>query len=240
MLSRTRYPDLLPPLDNFHDFPFTYFTASGEPHFRDHAGVMARTILQIVPAGDNPYTRRCSAIQGTRDWLAPEVVQQRFEDWRAAGSPIVVHQKQDGVEVAGIGRGRPRFLCGGGMSIYVIREGGEFPTGSEFGGMVAAFAVSLPCSDFSSVAIHILPVEYVMDPELPGTPSGLTPEELNYLLPPAPEFRIGLPSSVCPGFFQALVSFDVSEAEYAEGGGTFMYESFRGVSYLHLCATVHE
>ena len=224
-----------PPLDDSPDFPLTCFTRDGVPHFSNFEGAES-TIVQIVPCTSNPYVRRhCDT--DCRPWAKPAAVLRQFENWLSLDFPVVLHPDRPEVRVLGVGRGRSRFLCGAGISIFIIQEGGVFPTGSEYGGVsldgyVAVLGVAVPSTKHSPTIWYLLPLRYLSDPVLPGLPVGLTPYELLTYLPPAPVFSLGPPVLYNTGYYRAMVSYDVSERELAEGGGSMLGLSVRGQSYL--------
>jgi hypothetical protein len=156
------------------------------------------------------------------------------------GEEFTIHCRRPGIQAMGVSRGRARFLCGGGISVFVVREEGLLPKGTECrgiiipDGMVATIGVAIPYSDDHSLTYHLIPKEWLADPEYPGLPPGLSPMEIEHWLAPPPEFEIGGPSEELPGYFLAIVQHDISDKEVKEGGGTIAKLTVRGRSYLPL------
>jgi hypothetical protein len=247
---------LPPPFDRDPKFPAVYFTLSGEPVLGQPTGSSDTTIYQIVPSDSNPYSRRYGGVNPTtqtsgevldrrlrsneyRDWDPPEVVLETVQDWFDLGVEIVFHPRRPGICVSGVSRGKSRFLCGGGVYVYVVRELGMLPEGGKVNGvtmerMVATFGVAFPGSGNQSTAYHIFPSEYLVDPALPGLPGGLSYFETLRWLPPPPLFGRDLPVADGKGLVRSRVEFDVSVQEESEAGGTVMGLTLRGRSYYLL------
>jgi hypothetical protein len=247
---------LPPPFDRDPKFPEVYFTPSGEPVLGRPTGPSDTTIYQIVPTDSNPYAKRYGGgrsamhISGEvldrrlcsneyRDWDPPEVVLETIQEWSNLGVEIIFHPRLPGIRVSGVSRGKSRFLCGGGVYVYVVRELGMLPEGGEVNGvtmdkMVATFGVAFPGSGDQSMAYHIFPSEYLVDPAFPGLPGGLPYSEVLRWLPPPPTFGPDLPVTGGMGLVRSRVEFDVSVQEESEAGGTMMGYTTRGRSYYLL------
>ena len=228
---------LPPPLDRHPDFPMVGFDRFGNPYLGG-PGVEGPLVCQIVPDEANPYLRHFGAGFG-RDWDDPESVFLTVRDWCDLGFDVVVHPRRPGVEVAGSGHGISRFLCGGGLSVFIVRELGPLPDGESFRGvtlrgMAVVLGVATPSWGDFSPSYHILPVEYLFDPALPGLPYGLSGPDLKYWLPPPLVFSPGEPTGVEFPSSYAVIDFDLSEQEYRDGGGAVTTSLLRGRSYLSL------
>lgn len=224
-----------PPLDRHPDFPLVCFNEQGDPLLIGPQKYLDLTIHHIVPGGNNPFVRRFG--EGDyRNWAPPEAVFQMLEFWRKVGLKVTVHPRRPGVTSAGVSRGKARFLCGGGMTVFVVVEKGLLPVGKKIDGipldgMVATLGVAFPNTDNSAATLHIIPAEYLVDPPLPALPRKLSPAQLQKRLPPPPEFYRSDKRAEYPGFYFAFVSFDISEKEEEEGGGSIGSVTVRGSSY---------
>jgi len=195
-------------------------------------------VVQIVPSPDNPYIKTFGD-KGYRDWATPEKALKDLTAWTQAGKDVIIHPRHPRVRAIGVSHGRARFVCGSGMSVFVVQEKGLLPDGTRFGEstldkMVATIAVSTPNTDRNSATYHLIPAEYLVDPEYPGLPTGLSPSEISHWLAPPPEFHHNLIRSEFPGFYCALVEYDISDKEAEEGGLTILQLTARGRSYLPL------
>lgn len=242
--------NLPPPYDCVSTlFPPMFFRHGGEPCFGFEAeplegGVSVTEssdslVFQVVPWDTNPYVLRYGKGDCDRRWVSPEVAFRIAEMWSGVGLKIPVYSRRPGVRAAGIGRGRSRFLCGGGVFLYVAREVGVLPSqaeiqGSCVAGMVLVWGASFPCPKETPATFYLVPSEYLLDAVPPGLPRGLSSQEEAYWLPPPPEFNLGPPDEQRPDLFQALVVNDISEKEEGEGGGAFMNVLMRGESYFRL------
>jgi hypothetical protein len=241
-----RYSESLPPpYDRHPDFPTVYFDPFGRPLLD---GSSDSTIAQIVPSSDNPYVRRYGGGR-CRQWLLPNLVSASAQEWVRRGRRVVIHSRHRDAQVVGVSRGWARFVCGGGVSTFVVEElgvfpGGEVVLGSSVGGMVAAYGVDIvgsggqagPGDPFSD--LHIFPAEYLADPPLPGLPEDLSRSEVRDWLAPPPVFCRGLAVEGGEGRAYARVTNDLSDKERREGGEILGEFICRGVSYsvLHgLC-----
>ena len=234
--------DIPPPRDMCPEFPDIFFDARGVPH--PGSPIRGSNIItQVVPVSTSWFTRQFGLPCFSGGWVEPETVLEDLGDWQAAGGKIYAHSRRSGMRVTGIGRGRPRFLCGGGFSLFIGGElglvpDGMFADGRELINMVATFAVSIPASGampvFADAAMHLIPAEYLKDPEYPGLLSPLTLSEANFHLPPPPYFVPGLPCSEFPGFRYARVYVLPSFREIAEDGLDFCDRFLRGGSYRRL------
>ena len=200
--------------------------------------VLDSVVCQIVPCGDNPYVIRFGEGE-FRDWAPPEVAFRVITAWRESGREVIVHSRLCGVRAVGESRGLSRFVVGGGVSLFVFREVGLLPVdaeldGAPLGGMVVTFAVDFPNPGGRTAAYHILPAEYLADPELPGLGPGLSRDQLLYQLPGPPIFHIGSVVDGLTGVFNSIVYFDASPQELDEGSLTFFSQILRGPSYRRL------
>jgi len=113
------------------------------------------------------------------------------------------------------------------------------PDGSVLGGvvldkMVVVFGVEFTEAEDRSAAYHVVPAEYLVDPALPGLPSGLSfVQEQRWLAPP-PVFGRGKPYKGFFCFFHAEVRVRVSLQELAEGSVPLLGRVLRGLSYRRL------
>lgn len=252
-LSGNRLP---PPLDRHPQFPVVFFNPAGEPLLGRPPGTSDTTIYQIVPSDRNPYRLRYGGVEPHgdtdqegnprrisgdeyRDWDPPETVLSTILDWFEQGVEIVFHPRRQGIRVAGVSRGKSRFLCGGGVHVYVVRELGMLPEGRRVNGvtmcgMVATFGIAFSGTGNESEAYHVFPAEYLVDPAYPGLPRGLSHAETLRWLPPPPTFDAAEPVVDGTGLAWARVEFDISMREEAEGGGTVAGWTFRGRSYIRL------
>jgi len=128
-----------------------------------------------------------------------------------------------------------RFVCGGGMSLFVVREVGVVPVGACLGGvpldrMVVVFGVLLGSVD-SPAAYHLVPSEYLVDPALPGLLPDLSFAQVQRSLPSPPEFSEGGLVGGCSGLSYAMVGFEVSLEEWDEGSVALFGLVLRGASY---------
>ena len=103
-----------------------------------------------------------------------------------------------------------RFLCGGGMSLFVVREVGALPDGFRFCGhrlrkMVVVFGVIFPDPDGLSEGYHLVPAEYLVDPPLSGLPVGSTLVQARRSFLPLPRYSVGEPVSGMSGLHHSLV-----------------------------------
>jgi len=236
-----RYSQLYapPPFDRCNDFPRIIFDKGGVPHVGKPGGIPRPVVVQIVPSTDNPYIQTFGD-KGYRDWATPEETLKDLTAWAQAGKDVIIHpQRHPGVHAIGVSHGRARFICGSGMSVFVVQEKGPLPDGTKFGEstldkMVAAIAISTPSTDRNSATYHLIPAEYLTDPEYPGLPAGLSPSEIHHWLAPPPEFHHNVIRSEFPGFYHALVEYDISDKEAEEGGLTILQLTTRGRSYLPL------
>lgn len=234
-----------PPFDLCPDFPTIFFDRFGIPH-PGLPNERPNVAVQIVPPPDNPYARRFGF--KSNGWQHPAAVVAYLLEWLEAGGEIVIHDYHPGVQVTGIGRGMPRFLRGGGFSLFIGGELGLLPDGftineSMVTGMVATFAVSIPDGgrppSLEDAAFHLIPSAYLCDPVYPGLQGEVGPDRPHYELPPPPEFR---PAAVnCPyqGFSYAEVTVGLSLRELEEDGVEVDNHLFRGRSYRHLMGFPH-
>lgn len=235
MLNAT-YLSPPPPFDRFPDFPCVFFEHRGIPHVGRPGGIPDPIIIQIVPTPCNPYAQVFGE-GGYRDWSSPEKTLQDLIRWEASGKAVVTHPRRPEARVFGISHGKARFVCGYGMSVYVVREVGLLPDRAVFGGsiqdrMIVALAITVPMPRRDSVAYHLIPAEYLADPDFPGLPAGLSPSEVRHWLADPPLFeRCQFQSSVYAGYYPALVHFDISRKEEEEGGSTVCTLTMRGPSY---------
>ena len=117
------------------------------------------------------------------------------------------------------------------MSVFVVQEKGCLPDKTIFHAatldmMVVMVGVSIPSLDTNSIAYHLIPAEYLTDPIYPGLPPGLSPQELCHWLAPPPMFYLGPSSQKFPGYHQAMVMYDISDKEDAEGRGTILNQMY--------------
>lgn len=229
--------ELPPPLDRSPLFPPVYFTTGGEAILAETPGV-GSMVVQVVPHPDSPYSQQFG-VGGYRGWNTPEETLERVEEWAESGGDVVVHPFRDGVRAAGESRGFACFVIGAGFSLFVVREVGLLPDGARLGeedltGMIATLGVAFPGPEGRFLEYHLIPAEYLIDPYLPGMPSGLSREGLMYHLPPPPFFCRGAPVVGIPGLYHSLVGFRVSEHEVDEGSRSFLGWTVRGGSYQDL------
>lgn len=78
---------------------------------------------------------------------------------------------------------------------------------------------------------HVIPMEYLVDPDLPGLPSGLSRYDLMYRLPPPPVFKRGRGTLDFPDFVHAIVEVAASVEELDEGSHAAFGDLLRGRSY---------
>jgi len=234
---RTTTRHIPPPFDLHPDFPTVLFNREGEPQLDLPAGAAGDIVCQVVPSHGSVYTRRYRG--GYRAWEDPPTVHSIVAALSILGYAVVIHSRVPGVRVMGVSRGLPRFVCGRGVAVFVIREFGALPDGVEVegrsvGGMVVALGVPFPSEGGGTPALHIFPAEYLADPVLPGLPAGLTQAEEAFLLPPPPKFSPSGYVDSETGLDLAWIDYGVSEREYQEGGGVLFGFAFRGRSYYDL------
>ena len=201
-------------------------------------------IVQIVPDSGNWFVEHFTLSCVPEGWVEPEAAYQNVRDWQASDWRVVIHARRPGVQVSGIGRGRPRFLRGGGISLFIGEEIGLLPDdvvvdGVRLTQMVAVFGVSIPDSGvlpaFSDAAVHIVPAEYLRDPEYPSPLQPSVSFDDDFHLPPPPTFRPGRPSSLFPGYTSAEVHLSMSGFEEGEPYSLdFACVLVRGPSYRSL------
>ena len=153
--------------------------------------------------------------------------------WVGLGREVVIHPHRAGVRTIGISRGRLRFLCGGGISLYIVEEmgclpGGALIKGEDMGGMVLLWGVEFPSPAGALATFHLVTAECVVDPPPPGLPPHLAPGEESYWLLPPPEFQRGERDWRWSELYQARVENDVSRKEEEEGGGAIFNYLMRG------------
>jgi hypothetical protein len=235
------HSDAPPPYDLCPYFPTVYFNQDGEPYLGGPGDIPDAIIHQIVPSPCNPYIRRFGG-GGYRDWGTPDAVHGTIMAAQESGLDITIYSRRPHVRVAGTSRGRPRFLQGSGVSVFVVRELGPLPNGGEIcgsslWGMVVMFGIVYPNPDDRLASIHIFPAEYLVDSTYPGLPAGLSPAQLNHWLPPPPIFILACPVAGVPGLFHTQVAYDISDKEVSEGGGTICSYTLRGRSYSQLLSS---
>ena len=183
------------------------------------------TIVQIVPDPGSWFPEQFALSCHSEGWVEPEIALQEMEVWRASNWGVNIHSRRPGVQVSGIGRGRPRFLRGGGFSLFIGAEIGLLPDGVIVDGirltqMVVVFGVTIPDSGvlptFSDAALHIVPAEYLRDPEYPNPLLPPVAFDDDFHLPPPPIFRPGRASSLYPGYTTAEVHLSLSAFEAGE------------------------
>lgn len=235
--SDPRYKKLLPPpYDRNPDFPVVVFDPTDRPLL---VGASSNTVVQVVPSPRNQYVR-LHGTGGYRNWTSPGNVALMVWGWIAAGLSMEVHERQADARVIGVSRGLARFVCGGGVAVFVTQEFGKLPDGEEVrgvsvGGMVVTVGVDLREPAESLSGLHIFPPEYLVDPHHPGLPAGLSRLEEREWLAPPPFFYHGEAVEGDPGHYFARIHHEVSERECREGGGKRGEYTFRGPSY----ATLH-
>ena len=202
------------------------FGPYGEPHFNLPWVVRGSTIFQFVPSSANPYIHSFGE-GGFRDWDSPTSVYDTVCTWHEFGLEVVVHSRQPVSQVVGVSHGRARFLCGGGVSLFVARELGLLPDGVRFGEgaplhrMVAVFGVVTPNPGLRPATYHILPAEYLVDPAVSGLPADLPLSQVYCQLPPPPLFPfLGVPNGGSPPHF-STTGQGASRREGPEKGGPF-------------------
>jgi hypothetical protein len=237
-LGRVVHDALPPPLDRCPEFPEVYFNRLGEPYLWGAPDVVNNTVFQIVPDGANPYVVRFGT-GDYREWDPPEVTFEFVKAWLDLGKDVVVHPYRAGIGAAGESRGFSRFVVGGGLSLFVVREVGKVPEGARLGGecvggMVVVYGVEFSGPVVRKACYHLIPADYLVDPDLPGLPSGLSREELLYRLAPPPVFGRGEVVWGSSDLFHSRVHVEVSLEEWDEGANTFPGVTLRGDSYRAL------
>ncbi|KAF9780848.1 hypothetical protein BJ322DRAFT_1023561 [Thelephora terrestris] len=213
-LGRVVHDALPPPLDRCPEFPEVYFNRLGEPYLWGAPDVVNNTVFQIVPDGANP-----------RGWILGRT-------WWCTLIALVSGRR---VKVAV----SPALLWGGGLSLFVVREVGKVPEGARLGGecvggMVVVYGVEFSGPVVRKACYHLIPADYLVDPDLPGLPSGLSREELLYRLAPPPVFGRGEVVWGSSDLFHSRVHVEVSLEEWDEGANTFPGVTLRGDSYRAL------
>ena len=235
--------DLLPPFDLSPNFPNILFDKYGVPHPGSPGGIH-NAVVQIVPDKRNWYAqnfgRKCRI-----DWTTPEGTIKFMEDCFRNGRRVEFHARKPGIQTFGTGRGKARFIVGGGISIFVRREIGPLPdsimiNGNVEKGMVATLGVSIPKKggfpdpNDSAVACHLIPIEYLADQIYPGLPLVLSPRQMWYWLPPPPRFTPGSSCKERRGFWHANVTIYMSKKEDDEDGHEILFNLMRGSAYYIL------
>ena len=233
---------LPPPFDRHPGFQAVYFDRAGNPLLgpppQGRNAASMPTIHCIVPDPSNLYTHRFG-VGNLRDWDTPPQVQNTIESWYELGMEVTIHSRNPRARVAGVSQGKAHFLCGSGISLFIIRELGLLPEekitcGVVMHRMVVTLAVGFPNPEDLPASYHIVLAEYLMDPPLPGLPLGLTLDELRHWIPPPPEFSRGQQVPGNPGLSYARVVNEISEKEMEEGGGTLFCFTLRGASYFRI------
>ena len=169
---------LPPPYDRHPDFPLVLFNLDDEPQLDLPAGVINTVICHIVPGSANAYVTRHGGSYH-RPWSEPEDVLFRVMLWHDLGFDVTVYPRLPGVQVMGAGYQMSRFVCGGGLALYVVWEVGMLPPeaevgGVQVGGMVAVYGTSFPSPGGDTLAYHILPAEYLVGSDRDGISAGST------------------------------------------------------------------
>ena len=237
--------DLPPPLNLWPNFPNVYFDPEGRPVLAAPGPKIdpehLTTIYQIVPAANNPYILRFGKGVPCK-WYEPDFVLDLISDWLNAKAEIVIHEHDPNIRTAGIGHGMARFLSGPGIEIFILREMGRVPDGTEIDGkvlrhMVATVGVSVPDRG-APPACHILPAEWLKDPDYPGLPKGLSRDQIISWIGPPPIFWSAGPAPGRKGLTTSRIEIEVSDREADEGGGALDDFASRGLSY-HSLMHVH-
>ena len=212
---------LPPPSGDAPGFPAVHFSLYGEPQFGRPQIAQGSTVYQFVPSSSNPYIH--SFGEGSpRDWDLPTSVYDSIGAWHDLRLEVIVHPRQTITQVVGISHGRARFLCGGGVSLFVSRELGMLPDGVRFGNgaplhrMVAVFGVVTPNPGLRPATYHILPAEYLVDPAVPGLLADLPLSQVYRQLPSPPLFPfLGAASSSSSSYSAGV------RPKTRRGGGPF-------------------
>ena len=200
-------------------------------------------VHQIVLWGDNLYVQYFGGWVSAGDgrWEAPEDTWYNLATWVGAGGRVVVHHRHPRGQVVRDGWGRSRFLYGGGMQLFMVREMGTLPEGVEVGGqrvggMAMVWGVEFPLRPDSIATYHLVPPEYLMDLPYPGLPSWVSLIKELCWIPPPPVFSLGDPVWGCLDLAQAQVGHSISirEAEEEDGGPIQVDVVRRGDSYMRL------
>ena len=227
-LDRTRFPNV-----RFGPGGYPLLGSPDEPLHPRSTSV----IYQVVPSPSNPFALHFGEGE-YRDWDSPEAVARTVEDAYDLGFSIVFHRRNPHIRVAGVSRGKARFLVGGGVTFFAAREVGLLPHDRSVFGlyhheMVVVYGAVFPCPDGITDSYHVFPKEFLMDPAFPGLPPGLAPSEVTRWLAPPPRFYPGRPVAGHPGTYFARIFHGVSEKEaMEEDGGTYFQYTRRGLSYL--------
>ena len=231
---------LPPPLDHHPDFPIVYFSRAGHPVLSPSptasGTTTVNTVCRIVPSPSNPYVHHFGE-GNPRDWDPPDVVKDTVEDWHELGLEVTFHTRNPDVHAIGTTRGRSHFLCGGGISLFVLRELGPLPDnkttcGVTTSNMIAILAITVPNPTGRPAGYHVVPAEYMEDTPLPGIPRGLTPAQTERWIPPPPTFHCGYQVPDSPNLFFAQIQNEISKEEKARGGNTFLDLTMRGPAYF--------
>lgn len=200
-------------------------------------------VHQIVPWRNNPYVQFFRGWESAGDgcWEVPEDTLYDLAIWVEAGGGVVVHHRWPQAPVVGDGQGKPRFLYGGGMRLFVAREMGVLPSGvvvrgQVVGGMALVWGVEFPLGLGSMATYHLVPPWYLMDLPYPGLPSWVSLyEEFRWLLL-LPVFSPGDSIWGRPDLVQVQVGHSVSikEVEEEEGGVVLVGVLRCSNSYLRL------
>ena len=225
------------PLNEFPDFPNIIFRhVDDSPRVGAPGEIVYPIIAQVVPDMNNKYVIKFRDTEPIT-WPGAWQMYRALVAWSFCGGEIVIHPRAEGIRVVGISRGRPRFVVGTGISIFVQQVVGPVPDDVRFGpvvtqNMVVVLACEVPDLDSASLTYHLLPAEYVSDPPLPKFLCGGSPSVLAYWLPPPPVFSQDSPHWGNIRYRYARVQAGISAGEWAEGGRVVAggERSFNGVA----------
>lgn len=235
---------LPPPMDLCLWFPPVLFDRHVVPHLESPVGPSAGIVAQIVPSGDNPYAL-AYGYHHTQVWSPSRSVAVALDRWLARGGEVTTyHPLGEPDLLIGQGRGYSRFLCGQGLSLYIVEELGPVPNGYMVGGrmcvgMYAVYGVTAsgPAGYRSRhpLSFHVIPGWLIGDPTYPGIPRGLPPSIAHALVGYPPEFLLGPESVEFPGYRFAQVRVRLSDEEFfADGEEDSEGRLIRGISYYRM------
>ena len=224
-----------PPYDRSSWFPVVAFDSGDMPHLGVFGEVVDPAVVQIVPTPCNRYAG-FYGFGPCGTWVTVTEVSRHVGLWIGLGQEVQVHRRWRGVRAVGCGSGFRRFLIGGGISLYIVRELGPLPRKMKVQGetlerYAAVLGYQVPGFSRGPPVCHLVPREFLEDPPLPGLPETVDVTERLHWTPPPPLFRavdVYWPGS---GYRYAVVVVGLSGQERLEGGRIVSGLVIRGLSY---------